>query len=82
MYISDAFGERGGTIEILARTCMSDHYPVMLVTHEDLRLSSFSLHIPESMQTDKQLSDMIGHLWMGLPWQSGSYSQSLALGLQ
>ena len=57
MYISNDFGARGGTIEILARTCMSNHFPVMLVTHEDIQPSSISLRIPESMQTYEQLSD-------------------------
>ena len=66
LYISEDFGMRGGTCEILAGTCMSDHSPVMLVTHEDMRLSSFALRIPESMQTDEGLSDRIEGLWSGL----------------
>ena len=53
MYISDDLGVRGDTIEILAETCMSDHCRVMLVTHEDARLTSLSLRIPESIQTDE-----------------------------
>ena len=82
LYISEDFGMRGGTCEILAGTYMSDHSPVMLVTHEDMRLSSFALRIPESMQTDVGFSDGIEGLWSGLTWMPGYCSQSFALGLQ
>ena len=73
---------RGGTCEILAETCMSDHSPVMLATHEDLRLSSFVLRIPESMQMDSGFSEEIEGLWSGLTWVPGYYSQSFELRLQ
>ena len=65
LYISEDFGMRGGTCEILAGSCMSDHSPVMLVTHEDLRHFAFALRIPESMQTDSGFSDEIEGLWTG-----------------
>ena len=71
LYINEDLGMRGGTCEILAGTCMSNHSPVMLVTHEDMRLSSFELCIPESMQTDAGFSDRIEGLWSRLTWELG-----------
>ena len=81
LYISDDLGMRGGTSEILAGTCMSDHSPIMLVTHEDLCWSSFSLRIPEGMQTDEGFSDSIERLWTGLTWMLGFYSQPFEVSL-
>ena len=61
---------------------MSDHSPIILVTHEDAQSTSLSLHILESIQTYEQLNNMIEHLWMGLTWQIDSYFQTLTLVLQ
>ena len=77
MYISDDLGIRGGTIEILVVTCMFDHYPVMLVTHENAWPTSLSLRIPESIQIYEKLGDMIEHLWTRLTTGSWVLTRSL-----
>ena len=82
MYISDFFGDRGGTIVILSGTCMSDHSPVMLVMSKGERRTSSSLRIPESLQTEEQFAGQIEQLWSQLRWQPGSSLQTLAIGLQ
>ena len=66
MYISDDLGARGNMIEILVGTCMLDHSLVMLVVHDDKRLTPLSMRIPESIQVDEQLGGQIEHLWTWL----------------
>ena len=52
MYISDVLGARGGTIEILAGTCMSDHSLVILVAHDGEWPADLTLRIRKSIQID------------------------------
>lgn len=53
--VSDLLGDKRGSIEILARTCMSNHVLVALVLTEGTRRMSRSLHIPDSVHIDDAL---------------------------
>lgn len=49
LYVSDALGEKGGTVGILAGTCFSNHAPVIMYTHDSLNRTSTSLRILEAV---------------------------------
>ena len=82
MYVSDFFGSRGGTISIIAGTCLSDHYPVVLSISEGRRTGASAVRIPESLQTDTELTDQIGECWTQLVGQSDAHARSCADGLE
>ncbi|KAI5067663.1 hypothetical protein GOP47_0018191 [Adiantum capillus-veneris] len=63
MYISDMLGDRGGSIGIMAGTCMSDHFLVVLVLAVGDRCFSQSLRIPQSVQIDESLAERVEEIW-------------------
>ena len=82
VYVSGAVGDWGGTIGILAGTCFSDHFPVLLMVTEGERRGSSVIRVPASVQTDGTLADQIGQLWAQCQWwQDGDRARTCAEGL-
>ena len=83
MYSSDLLVERGGSVGILAGTCMSEHAPVLLVLSEGNRRFSQSMRIPKCVQIDERLDERIEQIWRQTQLESAeSRAQSLAMGLE
>ena len=66
IYVSDLLGDKGGSVEILARTCFSDHAPVILLIQEGQKQASLSLRVPDALQIDDVLAGSIEDLWQDL----------------
>ena len=65
-YVNDMFGNNGKSIGIVARTCLSDHYPVMLVSNSETHRRAVSIRIPESVQTDGEIALQKKQAWQSL----------------
>ena len=61
---------------------MSDHYPVMLTISERSRTGASAVRIPESVQTDTELTGQIEECWTQLVGQSDAHARSCANGLE
>ena len=59
MHVSDLFGDCGGTVEILAETCSSDHSPLMLVATKGESRAVPTVCITKSLQTDDKVAIQI-----------------------
>ena len=80
-YVSGTVGDWGGSIGILAGTCLLDHSPVLLMVTEGERRGSSVIRVPASVQTDGMLADQIGQLWAQCQWQDGDRARTCAEGL-
>ena len=67
---SDLIVDKGGSVGIMAGTCMSDHAPVLVVLSEGHRSFSQSMRIPECVQLDSSLAERIEQIW-GRCWSRG-----------
>ena len=81
-YVSDMFGDGGGTVGILSGSCLSDHSPVVLVSSGGRFCSVGATRIPVNVHTDSEVALQIEHIWHQLEWQSGSLGATLADELQ
>ena len=52
IYVSDMFGDCGGTVGILAGSYLSDHSTVMLVSSGGRSRTAGATQIPAGVQTD------------------------------
>ena len=82
IYVSDMFGDCGGTVGILAGSCLSDHSPVVLVSSGGRSRTVGAMRIPAGVQTDSGVALQVEQIWHQLEWQSGSLGATLADGIQ
>ena len=82
IYVCDMFGDCGGTVGILASSCLSDHFSVMLVSSGGRSCTGGATRIPAGVQTDSGAALQVEQIWHQLEWQSGSMGAALADGLQ
>ena len=82
IYVSDMLGDYGGTLGILAGSCLSDHSPIMLVSSEGRPCTVKATRIPAGVHTDAEVASQVEHIWRHLKWQSGSLGETMANRLQ
>ena len=66
---------------IIARSCMLDHAPVVVVFREGDAHASSVMRISESVQLDESLMEQVEMIWGQISWDEGARGQSLAEGL-
>ena len=63
IYVSDALSDYGGMTSIIIGLCMLDHAPVVVVFRERYDHAFSVMHIPESVQLDKILTEHVEMIW-------------------